>query len=110
LFNSAEQAIRAGSTIAVGVRALDIAIRAAVHSGEIEQTAGDVRGVAAHIVARITAIAAGAQIVVSSTVRDLLDGTGLDFEDFGLHELKGLPGQRQLYLLRPIRPQLRGYE
>lgn len=110
MFSSAEQAIRAGSAIALGVRALDIAVRAAVHSGEIEQTAGDVRGVAVHMVARMMALAGADQIVVSSTVRDLLDGTGLDFEDFGLHELKGLPGQRQLYLLRPIKPQLRGYE
>jgi class 3 adenylate cyclase len=110
LFNSAEQAIRAGSAIALGVRSLDIAVRAAVHSGEIEQTAGDVRGVAVHMVARMMALAGGDQIVVSSTVRDLLDGSGLDFEDFGLHELKGLPGQRQLYLMRPVKPQLRGYE
>jgi class 3 adenylate cyclase len=110
LFNSAEQAVLAASNIAVGVRQLDIAVRAAVHSGEVEQTAGDVRGVAVHMTARMMALAGGDEIVVSSTVRDVLDGSGLDFEDFGLHELKGLPGQRQLYLMRPIKPQLRGYE
>jgi class 3 adenylate cyclase len=110
LFNSAEQAVRAGSAIALGVGKLEIGVRAAVHSGEVEQTAGDVRGLAVHMVARMMSLAGADEIVVSSTVRDLLDGTGLDFEDFGAHELKGLPGQRQLYLLRPIKPQLRGYE
>jgi class 3 adenylate cyclase len=56
------------------------------------------------------ALAQAGEIVVSTTVHDLLDGTGLEFEDFGLHELKGLPGQRQLFRMRPIKPQLRGYE
>jgi class 3 adenylate cyclase len=110
LFNSAERAVRAASVIALGVRPLEIAVRAAVHSGEVEVTAGDVRGVAVHMTARMMALAGADEIVVSSTVRDVLDGTGLEFEDFGLHELKGLPGQRQLYLMRPIKPQLRGYE
>jgi len=110
LFNSAEQAVRAASAISVGVRSLDIAVRAAVNTGEVEQTAGDARGVAVHAVARMMALAEADEIVVSATVHDLLDGTGLEFEDLGLHELRGLPGQRQLYRMRPIKPQLRGYE
>jgi class 3 adenylate cyclase len=110
LFNSAEQAVRAASAISVGVRSLDIAVRAAVNTGEVEQTAGDARGVAVHAVARMMALAQADEIVISATVHDLLDGTGLEFEDFGLHELKGLPGQRQLFRMRPIKPQLRGYE
>jgi class 3 adenylate cyclase len=110
LFNSAEQAVRAASAISVGVRSLDIAVRAAVNTGEVEQTAGDARGVAVHAVARMMALAQADEIVISATVHDLLDGTGLEFEDFGLHELKGLPGQRQLFRMSPIKPQLRGYE
>jgi len=110
LFSSAEQAVRAASAISSGVRQLDIGVRAAVHSGEIEQTAGDVRGVAVHAVARMMALAGADEIIVSSTVSELLDGSGLEFDDFGLHELKGLPGQRHLYRMKPIRPQLRGYE
>jgi class 3 adenylate cyclase len=110
LFPSVEQAVRTASTISLGVQGLGIGVRAAVHTGEVEQTAGDVRGVAVHMVARMMALGGANEIVVSSTVHDVLDGAGLEFEDFGVHELKGLPGKRQLYVLRPTKPQLRGYE
>jgi class 3 adenylate cyclase len=86
--------------IAEAVRPLDISIRAAVHTGEVELSVGDVRGVAVHAAARMMALASGSEIVVSATVRDLVDGTDLEFQDFGVHELKGLPGQRQLYRIR----------
>lgn len=99
LFDSAERAIRAGSRFADAVRSLDIQIRAAVHTGEIELVAGDVRGVAVHVAARIMSLAPQDDVVVSATVHDIIDGTDLVFEDYGLHELKGLPGPRQLYRL-----------
>ena len=97
LFDSAERAVRAAMAMADAVRPLDIHIRAAVQTGEIEMTAGDVRGVVVHATARMMALAGADEVIISSTVRDLLDGSELKFDDFGLHELKGLPGERHLY-------------
>jgi len=102
LFDSAERAVRAGAALSDALKPLGIRVRAGVHTGEIELSAGDVRGVAVHAAARIMALASADEVWVSATVRDVVDGTGLEFADCGLHELKGLPGQRQLYaLLRP---------
>ena len=88
---------------AIGIRNaasdLGLEIRAGVHTGEIQATPDDVRGVAVHAVARIQAAAGPGQILASPTVVDLLDGSGLVFEDAGLHELKGLAGARQLFRL-----------
>ena len=97
LFDSAERAVRAAMALADAVRPLGIQTRAAVQTGEIEMTAGDVRGVVVHATARMMALAGADEVVVSATVRDLLDGSELKFDDFGLHELKGLPGERHLY-------------
>ncbi|MEO6350547.1 MAG: adenylate/guanylate cyclase domain-containing protein [Candidatus Limnocylindrales bacterium] len=97
LFDSAERAVRAAISIAGSVEAVGLQVRAAVQTGEVEMSAGDVRGIVVHTVARMMSLAGGGEVVISATVRDLLDATDLDFEDFGLHELKGLPGQRQLY-------------
>ena len=84
------------------LKPLGIRVRAGVHSGEVELAPGDVRGVAVHATARIMALAAPDEVWVSATVRELVDGTGLAFADRGLHELKGITGQRQLYsLVRP---------
>ena len=102
LFDSAEAAIRAASQLTDSLRTLDIALRAAVHTGEIEPGPNDVRGVAVHTAARMMALAGPGDVVVSATVRDVLDGTDVTLEDYGIHELKGLPGRRQLYrLTRP---------
>jgi class 3 adenylate cyclase len=100
LFDSAERAVRAGAAFATAVEPLGVKVRCGVHTGEVELSGGDVRGVAVHAVARIMATAAPGDVVVSATIRDLVDGGDLQFEDYGLHELKGLPGQRQLYRLR----------
>ena len=97
LFDSAERAVRAGLAINDAVRDLGIEVRAAVHTGEVEMTAGDVRGVVVHTVARMMSLGGGSELIVSAAVRDMLDGTDLRFEDFGLHTLKGLPGERQLF-------------
>ena len=97
LFDSAERAVRAGLGIGRAVADLGVEVRAAVQTGEVELSAGDVRGVVVHATARMMALAGGGEVVVSSTVRDLLDGTELTFEDYGLHTLKGLPGERHLY-------------
>ena len=103
LFDSAERAVRAGAALGDVLRPLGILVRAGVHSGEVELAPGDVRGVAVHAAARIMALASPDDVWVSATVRELVDGTGLEFADRGLHELKGLPGQRQLYAL--VRPR-----
>jgi class 3 adenylate cyclase len=102
LFDSAERAVRAGAALSDVLKPLGIRVRAGVNSGEVELAAGDVRGVAVHAAARIMALASPDDVWVSATVRELVDGTGLEFEDCGLHELRGLPGQRQLYAL--VRP------
>jgi class 3 adenylate cyclase len=99
LFDSAERAVRAAAALADAVGSLDISARGAVHSGEVELAPTDVRGVAVHAAARMMSVAQPGDVIVSATVRDLVDGTGLEFDDYGLHELKGLPGQRQLYRL-----------
>jgi class 3 adenylate cyclase len=72
------------------VRPLGIAVRSGLHTGEIELTTNDVTGTAVHIAGRVAAQAAASETVVSSTVRDLVAGSGLHFEDRGIHALKGL--------------------
>lgn len=102
LFDSAERAVRAGAGLGDALQPLGIRVRAGVNTGEVELAAGDVRGVAVNATARIMSLAPPDGVWVSATVRDLVDGSGLEFVDCGLHELKGLPGQRQLYeLVRP---------
>ncbi|MDT5064000.1 MAG: hypothetical protein QOK02_155 [Mycobacterium sp.] len=70
-----------------------VQVRAGVHAGECEVTDSDISGVAAHIGSRIMALAGPAEVLVSATVRDLVFGSGVDFEDRGEHELKGVPGK-----------------
>ena len=108
LFDSAERAVRAGAALGDVLKPLGIRIRAGVQSGEVELSPGDVRGLAVHAAARIMALAAPDEVWVSATVRELVDGTGLEFTESGLHELKGIPGQRQLYaLVRPKKARTR---
>jgi class 3 adenylate cyclase len=99
VFDGAERAVRAAIAIRGVANELGLEIRAGVHSGEVELTNEDVRGIAVHTTARIMNAAAPGEVLVSSTVMDLVDGSGLAFEDAGLHELKGLQGQRQLFRL-----------
>jgi class 3 adenylate cyclase len=99
VFDGAERAVRAAISIRGAASLLDLEIRAGVHSGEVELTADDVRGIAVHTAARIMGAAAPGEVLVSATVMDLVDGSGLAFEDAGLHELKGLSGKRQLFRL-----------
>jgi class 3 adenylate cyclase len=103
-FDGAERAVRGAAAIREAAHGLGLEIRAGVHTGEVELTADDVRGIAVHTAARIMAVAESGEILVSSTVMDLLDGSGLTFEDAGIHELKGLHGARQLYRLETLEP------
>jgi class 3 adenylate cyclase len=75
-------------------------VRAGVHTGEIEQTNGSVQGVAVHIAARIAAAALPGEVLVSSTVKDIVAGSGIAFEERGEHELDGMPGTRRLFTAR----------
>ena len=102
LFDGAERAVRAAAALHQAVAGLDIQLRAGVHTGEVEILPGDARGVAIHAAARVMAIAQPGETLVSSTTRDLLDGTGLEFDDRGDHVFKGLPGTRAVFALRPV--------
>ena len=97
VFDGAARAIRAAQGIRDGARALGIEVRTGIHTGEVEVVGDDVRGVAVHEAARIAAAAAGGEILVSDTTRQLSSGSGFTFEDRGEHELKGLDGPRSLF-------------
>jgi class 3 adenylate cyclase len=75
---------------------LGLELRAGIHTGECDIIGNDVAGIAVHIAARVQSKAAPSEILVSSTLRDLVAGSGLSFHSHGLHELKGVPGQWEL--------------
>lgn len=99
IFDGTERAVEAAASIREAVGHLDLRIRAGIHTGEVEVLPGDVRGLAVHVAARIMSLAAPGEILVSGTVRELLDGSDLTFEDRGSHELKGITGARQVFAL-----------
>ena len=76
---------------------LGIEVRAGLHIGEVTIRAGDVAGIAVHVGARVAASAGPSEVLVSSTVKELVAGSGLSFEDAGEHELKGVPDRWRLY-------------
>ena len=86
-----------GIVVCDRVRDLGIEIRAGAHTGECQQIAGKVGGIATVIGARIASLAAPGEVLTSSTVRDLTAGSGLHFEDRGAHQLKGVPGQWRVF-------------
>jgi class 3 adenylate cyclase len=96
-FDGPGRAIRCACAIRDAVRSLGIDIRAGLHTGEIELRGDDVAGMAVHIGARVSALAGAGEVLVSSTVKDLVAGSGIEFEDRGEHELKGVPGTWRLY-------------
>ncbi len=75
-------------------------MRAGIHTGECEVLDGRVTGIAVHLGARIAASATANELLVSSTVKDLMAGSGIDFEDRGLQELRGVPGQWRLFAVK----------
>ncbi len=79
------------------VQALGIEVRAGLHTGECEVRGDDIGGIAVHIGARVSALAGPNDVLVSSTLRDLVIGSGLEFEDRGAHGLKGVPGEWHLF-------------
>jgi class 3 adenylate cyclase len=96
-FDGPARAIRCAQAIITAMQQLNLEARAGVHTGEVELLDGKVAGIAVHIGARVAAQAAGGEILVSRTVRDLVAGSGLDFDDRGDAELKGIPGKWRLY-------------
>jgi class 3 adenylate cyclase len=99
-FDGPARGIRCASAIAEAVRPLGIEIRAGLHTGECEVMNGDVGGIAVHTGARVSAEAGPGEVLVSSTVKDLVAGSGIEFEDRGSRELKGVPGEWRLYAVR----------
>ena len=96
-FDGPARAIRAATTIGEEVRRLGIEIRAGLHTGECEVMGDDVGGLAVHIGARVMGRAGPGEVLVSSTVKDLVVGSGIDFEERGAHELRGVPGEWRLF-------------
>ena len=96
-FDGPARAIRCACAIVDGVRALGLEMRAGLHTGECELFDGEVAGIAVHTGARVAACAQSGEVLVSSTVKDLVAGSGLTFEDRGTHALKGVPGEWRLY-------------
>jgi class 3 adenylate cyclase len=91
-FDSPARAVRCAAAIRDGEAELGLQLRAGLHTGEIELLPNDIAGVAVHVAARISALAGAGEVLVSATVRDLVTGSGLTFEDRGLRELRGVPG------------------
>jgi class 3 adenylate cyclase len=100
LFDGPALALGAAQDVTHAVRRLGLEVRVGVHTGEVELARDGIRGIAVHIGARVMALASAGEIVVSSTVRDLVSGSGIDFDDRGLHSLKGVPGEWRLYAVR----------
>jgi class 3 adenylate cyclase len=98
-FDGPARAVRAAASIVDGARALGLNVRTGLHTGECELLGNDVAGLAVHIGARVMAKACAGEVLASSTVKDLVVGSGLRFADRGRHELKGIPDEWQLYAL-----------
>ena len=96
-FDGPARAIRCAQAIVEGVHALGLEVRAGLHTGECELLDGKVAGIAVHTGARVASQAGPGEVLVSSTVKDLVAGSGLAFQDRGAHELKGVPGEWRLY-------------
>jgi class 3 adenylate cyclase len=96
-FDGPARGIRCAQAIAEGVRPLGIEIRAGLHTGECEVMNGDVGGIAVHTGARVSSKAGPGEVLVSQTVKDLVAGSGIEFDDRGTHELKGVPGDWRLF-------------
>jgi class 3 adenylate cyclase len=97
MFDGPQRAIRCATSIRNAVQALGIQVRAGLHTGECEVRGDDIGGIGVHIGARVSALAKPNEVLVSSTLRDLVIGSGLEFEERGAHELKGVPGEWHLF-------------
>lgn len=96
-FDGAARAIRAAMAIRGSVQKLELEVRSGIHAGEAEELGGKLVGIAVHIGARISAMAQPSEVLVSSTVKDLVAGSGIEFDDRGVHALKGIADEWHLY-------------
>jgi class 3 adenylate cyclase len=96
-FDGPARAVRCAGAIRDLVRTLGLEVRCGLHTGECEIVGDDLAGIAVHIGARVASLADAGKILVSQTLRDLVAGSGLSFETHGIHVLKGVPGEWQLY-------------
>ena len=101
-FDGPARGIRCAQAILEALDGIGIPARSGLHTGEVEVVGDDIAGIAVHIGARVAALAGPGEVLVSSTVRDLVAGSGIEFEDRGLHELKGLDEPRRLYAVRSV--------
>jgi hypothetical protein len=99
LFDNSERAVRSAQATIDAARELGLELRAGVHTGEVELSPGDVRGLAVHLASRILALAGSGEVYVSGSTYELLAGARFAFEDRGEHELKGISGRRRVYAL-----------
>jgi class 3 adenylate cyclase/pimeloyl-ACP methyl ester carboxylesterase len=98
-FDGPGRAIRCASDLRDAVKSVGLEVRSGLHTGEVELTGDDITGIAVNIGARVGAQAGAGEVLVSQTVKDLVAGSGLDFEDRGEHDLKGVPGPWRLWSL-----------
>ena len=96
-FDGPARAVRCASAVGQAVKPLNLRVRAGVHTGECEILGEKLAGIAVHIGARVAAAAQPDEVLVSSTVKDLVAGSGLSFADRGVQSLKGVPGEWRLY-------------
>jgi class 3 adenylate cyclase len=97
MFDGPQRAIRCAMAIRDAVQVLGIEVRAGLHTGECEVRGDDIGGIGVHIGARVSGLAGPNEVLVSSTLRDLVIGSGIEFEDRGTHDLKGVPGEWRLF-------------
>jgi class 3 adenylate cyclase len=97
VFEGPVNAVRAAQRIQARAGELNLRARAGVHIGEVVERNGALRGIAVHLAARVMARASGGEVLVSETVKDIVAGSALRFQDRGQHELKGIEGRRRLY-------------
>jgi class 3 adenylate cyclase/pimeloyl-ACP methyl ester carboxylesterase len=105
-FDGPGRGIRCARATAEKVRSLDIDLRAGLHTGECELVGDDIAGMAVNIGARIGALAGAGEVVVSSTVKDLVVGSGISFSDRGIRQLKGVPGDWHLFAVEEVEAPL----
>ncbi len=96
-FDGPARAVRCAQAICAGVRSLGIEVRAGLHTGEIELRGDDIGGIGVHIGQRVSALSGPGEVLVSSTVKDLVAGSGITFADRGFHVLKGLPDEWRIF-------------
>jgi pimeloyl-ACP methyl ester carboxylesterase/DNA-binding CsgD family transcriptional regulator len=97
IFDGPARAVRSVLAIRASAGAVGLEVRAGVHTGECELMTNDIAGIAVHLAARVMATAQPGEVITSGTVKDLVVGSGLEFEDRGAHVLKGVPGEWKLY-------------